>query len=69
MPDPLVLRSFRTLIKATLIRKTTAHAMAPWKHKPLDQMMLFDPEVGLSIKGGNVAGRQGGGMEIINDES
>jgi hypothetical protein len=43
--------------------------MAPWKHKPLDQMMLFDPEVGLSIKGGNVAGRQGGGREIINDES
>jgi hypothetical protein len=23
-------------------------------------MMFFDPEVGLSIKGGNVAGRQGG---------
>jgi hypothetical protein len=23
--------------------------------------------VGLSIKGGNVAGRQGGGREIIND--
>jgi hypothetical protein len=27
-------------------------------------MMLFDPEVGLSIKAGNVAGRQGGGREI-----
>jgi hypothetical protein len=27
-------------------------------------MMLFDPEVGLSIKVGNVAGRQGGGGEI-----
>jgi hypothetical protein len=26
--------------------------------------MLFDPEVGPSIKGGNVAGRQGGGREI-----
>jgi hypothetical protein len=26
--------------------------------------MLFDPEVGLSIKRGNVAGRQGGGREI-----
>jgi hypothetical protein len=25
------------------------------------KMMLFDPEVGLSIKGRNVAGRQGGG--------
>jgi hypothetical protein len=24
-------------------------------------MVLLDPEVGLSIKGGNVAGRQGGG--------
>jgi hypothetical protein len=29
--------------------------------------MLFDPEVGLNIKGGNVAGKQGGGREIIND--
>jgi hypothetical protein len=27
-------------------------------------MMLFDPEVGPSIKRGNVAGRQGGGREI-----
>jgi hypothetical protein len=29
-------------------------------------MVLFDPEVG-SIKGGNVAGRQGGGREIMTD--
>jgi hypothetical protein len=28
-------------------------------------MMLFDREVGLSIKGGNVAGRQVGGREIM----
>jgi hypothetical protein len=27
-------------------------------------MMLFGPEVGLSIKGENMAGRQGGGREI-----
>jgi hypothetical protein len=27
-------------------------------------MMLFDPEVSLSIKGENVAGRQGWGREI-----
>jgi hypothetical protein len=27
-------------------------------------MMLFDPEVGPSIKGRTVAGRQGGGREI-----
>jgi hypothetical protein len=27
-------------------------------------MMLFDPEVGLSIKGGNMAGRQEEGREI-----
>jgi hypothetical protein len=27
-------------------------------------MMLFDPEVGPSIKGRNVAGRQGGGRKI-----
>jgi hypothetical protein len=27
------------------------------------KMMLFDPEVGLNIKGGNVAGRQGVGRE------
>jgi hypothetical protein len=27
-------------------------------------MMLFDPKVGLSIKGGDVARRQGGGREI-----
>jgi hypothetical protein len=26
-------------------------------------MMLFDPEVGPSMKGGSVAGRQGGGRE------
>jgi hypothetical protein len=30
-------------------------------------MMLFDPEVGLSIKGGNVTGRQGEGKEIKRD--
>jgi hypothetical protein len=30
-------------------------------------MMLFDPEVGPSIKLGNVAGRQGGGREIMRD--
>jgi hypothetical protein len=29
-------------------------------------MMLFDQEMGLSIKGGNVAGRQGGGREIMS---
>jgi hypothetical protein len=28
------------------------------------KMMLFDPEVGPSSKGGTVAGRQGGGREI-----
>jgi hypothetical protein len=31
------------------------------------KMVLFDPEVGLSIKGRNVAGRQGGGREIMTD--
>jgi hypothetical protein len=30
-------------------------------------MMLFDPNVGPSIKGGNEVGKQGGGKEIIND--
>jgi hypothetical protein len=30
-------------------------------------MMLFDPEVSPSIKGENVAGRQGGGREIMRD--
>jgi hypothetical protein len=29
--------------------------------------MLFDTEVDLSIKGENVAGRQGGGREIMRD--
>jgi hypothetical protein len=29
------------------------------------KMVLFDPEVGLSIKGVNVAGRWGGGREIM----
>jgi hypothetical protein len=29
--------------------------------------MLCDPEMGLSIKGGNVAGRQEGGREIMRD--
>jgi hypothetical protein len=28
-------------------------------------MMLFDPEVCQSIKGGNVTGKQGGGREIM----
>jgi hypothetical protein len=28
-------------------------------------MMLFDPKVGLSIKGGNVAGRKRGRREIM----
>jgi hypothetical protein len=28
------------------------------------KMMLYDPEVGPSIKGGNVTGRQRGGREI-----
>jgi hypothetical protein len=32
-------------------------------------MMLFDPEVGPSIKGGNVARSQGGGWEINEDYS
>jgi hypothetical protein len=30
-------------------------------------MMLFDPEVDLSIRVGDVAGRQGGGREIMRD--
>jgi hypothetical protein len=30
-------------------------------------MILFDPEVGPRIKGGNVAGRQGGGREIMRE--
>jgi hypothetical protein len=30
-------------------------------------MMLFGPEVDLSIKGRNVAGRQGGGKGIMRD--
>jgi hypothetical protein len=30
-------------------------------------MMFFDPEVGLSIKGGNVAGRQREGRKIMRD--
>jgi hypothetical protein len=29
------------------------------------KMLLFDPKVGLSIKGGNMAGRQGKGREIM----
>jgi hypothetical protein len=31
-------------------------------------MMLSDPEEGLSIKGGNVAGSQGGGREIMREK-
>jgi hypothetical protein len=30
-------------------------------------MMLFDPEVGQRTKEGNVAGRQGGGREIMRE--
>jgi hypothetical protein len=29
--------------------------------------MLFDPEVGPGIRGGNVEGMQGGGSEIMRD--
>jgi hypothetical protein len=29
-------------------------------------MMLFDPKVGLNLKRGNVAGRQGEGREIMS---
>jgi hypothetical protein len=35
-------------------RNIAAHIMKLWKYKPLD------PEVGLSIKAGDVAGGQGG---------
>jgi hypothetical protein len=34
---PLVLWSFRTIIEATVERKTAAQVMALWKYKPLDQ--------------------------------
>jgi hypothetical protein len=31
-------------------------------------MTLFDPEVGLSIKGGSMAGRQGGERKKMRDK-
>jgi hypothetical protein len=34
---PLVLRSFRIIMEATVERKTAAHVIALWKYKPLDQ--------------------------------
>jgi hypothetical protein len=34
-------------------------------NKTIKKMMLFDPEVGLSIEGGNVAGRQGGEERLM----
>jgi hypothetical protein len=33
----LVLQSFRTILEATIERKTAAHVMTLWKYKPLDQ--------------------------------
>jgi hypothetical protein len=35
--DPLVLLSMRTIMKATIERKTAAHVMMLWKYKPLNQ--------------------------------
>jgi hypothetical protein len=52
---------------STCAGKTAAHVMALYKYKPLDEEMLFDPEECLSIKPGNVAGRQGKGREIMRD--
>jgi hypothetical protein len=39
LPCPIhpVLRSFRTMMEATVERKTAAHVIALWKYKPLDQ--------------------------------
>jgi hypothetical protein len=34
---PLVLRSMRSIIEATIERKTTAHGMMLWKYKSLNQ--------------------------------
>jgi hypothetical protein len=63
---PLILRTFRTIMEATIERKTAAHIIALWKYKPLIKMMFFHQNVGLSIKGGNMTGRQRGGREMIS---
>jgi hypothetical protein len=34
---PLVIRSIRAIIEATIERKTAAHVMMLWKYKPLNQ--------------------------------
>jgi ABC-type tungstate transport system substrate-binding protein len=34
---PLVIRSIRSIIEATIKRKTAAHVMMLWKYKPLNQ--------------------------------
>jgi hypothetical protein len=34
---PLVLRPIRTIMEATMERKTAAHIMMLWKYKPLGQ--------------------------------
>jgi hypothetical protein len=34
---PLVLQTFRTMMEATVERKTAAQVMVLWKYKPLDQ--------------------------------
>jgi hypothetical protein len=38
-----------------------------WNTNPYIKVMLFDPEIGPSIKVGNVAGRQGRRREIMRD--
>jgi hypothetical protein len=40
---PLVIQSIRSIIEATIKRKTTAHVMMLWKYKLLNQKMLFNP--------------------------
>jgi hypothetical protein len=40
---PLVIRSIRSIIEATIERKTAAHVMMLWKYKPLSQENTLQP--------------------------
>jgi hypothetical protein len=42
---PLVIRSIRSIIEATIERKTAAHVMMLWKYKPLSQENTLQPRI------------------------
>jgi hypothetical protein len=57
---PLVLQTFRTIVEATIERKTAAHVMLVWKHKHLHQDDALLSKSGSKNQRGNVVERKVG---------